>query len=445
MDEKDLKDPRFQQATLGGGCFWCLEAVFAEIRGVRRVLSGYTGGAVVNPSYRQVCNGDTGHAEVIQVEFDPKEVSFADLLDVFFALHDPTTLNRQGNDVGTQYRSVIFTHSQEQAEVARQKIAEFTEVYPRPIVTQVQPLDTFYQAEDYHQNYYRDNPTQGYCQVVIGPKLGKFRAKFVELARHDSLPQASAEHNTKRRQPQTPTTLADAIDICFRDAHILVVNKPAGLTTVRHRDEVDARSQKFMPPSLVDLLPKLLGWAGTGHPRIRAVHRLDKETSGLVVLALTPDAERHLGNQFRDHSTGREYLALVRGAGKTETVESQLVPDRGDGRRGSGSAGQRAVTHVEVLESLGAFSLVRCTLETGRTHQVRIHLGERGTPLCGERIYDRPLHGRPAPDGSNATRPLLHAAKLALDHPKTGKRLEWSVALPEDMQSLVKKLRRSTN
>jgi 23S rRNA pseudouridine1911/1915/1917 synthase len=245
---------------------------------------------------------------------------------------------------------------------------------------------------------------------------------------------------------ESPTETPDIV-VRYRDDHLVVVEKPAGLTTVRHADEIEAigkRAKKFLPPTLVDLLPNVL--AGCGKPikeRIRAVHRIDKETSGLVVLARTSEAESHLGKQFRAHSTGRRYLALVRGQAKDARLESYFVPDRGDGRRGSSTTGkgQHAVTHVRVVEALGDFTLVECELETGRTHQVRIHLGEAGTPLCGERVYDRPLHGKPLPDTSNAKRPMLHAAYLAIDHPATGKRMEWEAKMPKDMAELVKRLR----
>ncbi len=239
--------------------------------------------------------------------------------------------------------------------------------------------------------------------------------------------------------------IARQIIVRYVDDHIAIVEKPAGLTTVRHADEVQSlgpRAKKFLPPTLVDLMPAVLPRAGKPtKSRIRAVHRIDKETSGLVILARTPAAESDLGKQFRAHSTGRHYLALVRGHAKDARIESQLVPDRGDGRRGSGAGGQTAVTHVRVVESLGAFTLVECRLETGRTHQVRIHLGEVGTPLCGERVYDRPRHGKPAPDTSGAERPMLHAAYLAIDHPATGKRLEWHAKLPKDMSELVKRMK----
>jgi 23S rRNA pseudouridine1911/1915/1917 synthase len=180
---------------------------------------------------------------------------------------------------------------------------------------------------------------------------------------------------------------------------------------------------------------------------VRAVHRIDNETSGLVVFARTVEAERHLGRQFRDHSIQRRYLALVRGRAGSGRIESYLARDRGDGRRGSTAArgeGQRAVTHVRVVEELGDYTLVECRLETGRTHQVRVHLGEAGTPLCGERVYDRPLHGPPAADGSGAKRVLLHAARLGFEHPATGKRMEWASPLPRDMADLLRRLRKQS-
>jgi peptide-methionine (S)-S-oxide reductase len=169
-----------EHATLGGGCFWCLEAVFEQLQGVQKAESGYTGGSVPNPDYRQVCGGATGHAEVVQITFDPAVLSFRDLLEVFFATHDPTTPNRQGADVGTQYRSVIFYHSPQQKQIAEEVIAELNDarIWNDPIVTQVVPFETFYRAEDYHQEYYRNNPGQPYCQVVISPKVAKLRKGF---------------------------------------------------------------------------------------------------------------------------------------------------------------------------------------------------------------------------------------------------------------------------
>ena len=169
-----------EKATLGGGCFWCLEAVYEMVEGVTGVKSGYAGGHVESPSYEQVCTGTTGHAEVVQVEYDPDVISYAELLEIFFGIHDPTTPNRQGNDVGPQYRSAIFAHSDEQAETARAVRAAVDDDGPwdDPIVTEVQPLDTFYPAEDYHDAYFRRNGTQPYCQVVIAPKVAKFRNRF---------------------------------------------------------------------------------------------------------------------------------------------------------------------------------------------------------------------------------------------------------------------------
>jgi peptide-methionine (S)-S-oxide reductase len=168
--------------TLAGGCFWCLEAVFDELKGVESVESGYSGGHVQNPGYAQVCDGDTGHAEVVQVTFDPQVLSYKDLLTVFFTIHDPTTLNRQGNDVGTQYRSAIFYHDEQQKKVAEEVIREITAagIWDAPIVTEVTPFDRFYIAEDYHQEYFKKNPFQGYCRVVIAPKVTKFRHKFAD-------------------------------------------------------------------------------------------------------------------------------------------------------------------------------------------------------------------------------------------------------------------------
>lgn len=167
-------------ATLGGGCFWCLEAVFEQLRGVKSVTSGYTGGTVEQPTYEQICTGRTGHAEVIQVAFDPGVITFSDLLDVFFAIHDPTTLNQQGADVGTQYRSAIYFQSMEQQAIANKRIAVESHAYPVPIVTEVTPLGKFYPAEDYHQGYFQGHQEQRYCQMVVSPKVAKFRAKFAD-------------------------------------------------------------------------------------------------------------------------------------------------------------------------------------------------------------------------------------------------------------------------
>ncbi len=170
-----------ETATLGAGCFWCVEAVFDDLRGVTDVVSGYSGGHTENPTYREVCSETTGHAEVAQITFDPAELSFADLLRVFFAVHDPTTLNRQGNDIGSSYRSAIFYHSDEQKRVAEEIIKEVTEagIYDKPIVTEVTAFDKFYPAEDYHQEYFANNPAQPYCAAVVAPKVAKFRKQFL--------------------------------------------------------------------------------------------------------------------------------------------------------------------------------------------------------------------------------------------------------------------------
>lgn len=169
-------------ATLGGGCFWCTEAVFDELKGVEHVESGYSGGTVPTPTYEQVCTGTTGHAEVVQIAFDPKVISYKEILQVFFTVHDPTTLNRQGADAGTQYRSVIFYHNEEQKKTAEQVIKEIeaAKIWDAPIVTQVVPSKAFYMAEDYHQEYFKRNPYQGYCRVVIAPKVAKFREHYRE-------------------------------------------------------------------------------------------------------------------------------------------------------------------------------------------------------------------------------------------------------------------------
>lgn len=172
-------------ATLAGGCFWCLEAVYDELKGVEDVVSGYTGGHLPNPGYRMVCTGMTGHAEVIQVTYDADVISFRDLLNVFFTIHDPTTLNRQGADVGTQYRSAIFYHTPEQKAIAEQTIKEINDskIWGAPIVTEVTELGKFYPAEDYHQEYFANNPNQGYCRAVVAPKVAKFRKQFYEQLR----------------------------------------------------------------------------------------------------------------------------------------------------------------------------------------------------------------------------------------------------------------------
>ena len=177
-----MENNGLETATLAGGCFWCVEAVYDDLKGVEDVVSGYSGGHTENPNYRQVCDGDTGHAEVIQIKFDPNSISFKDILHVFFSVHDPTTLNRQGNDIGTQYRSAIFYHSDDRKRVAEETIREVSEegVYDDPIVTEVVPFEKFWPAEDYHQEYFSNNPNQPYCAAVVAPKVAKFRQKFVD-------------------------------------------------------------------------------------------------------------------------------------------------------------------------------------------------------------------------------------------------------------------------
>ena len=174
-----------ETATVGGGCYWCIEAVFEQLDGVERVVSGFSGGTVKNPAYREVCNGTTGHAEVVQITFDPTRLAYRDLLEIFFAFHDPTTLNRQGPDAGTQYRSAIYTHSPEQERTAREMIAELDEagIWNAPIVTEVAPFGAFYLGPDPHQGYYRNHSDQPYCQAMISPKIAKLRSKYTARLR----------------------------------------------------------------------------------------------------------------------------------------------------------------------------------------------------------------------------------------------------------------------
>jgi len=189
MLQQQLQETRTPQAkevaTLAGGCFWCLEAVYDELKGVEDVVSGYSGGKIPYPSYEMVCTGTTGHAEVVQLTFDPKIISFKEILEVFFTIHDPTTLNRQGPDVGTQYRSAIFYHTPGQRAIAEQVIADLgaSNVWDAPIVTELKPFEKFYPAEDYHQEYFKRNPNQAYCRVVISPKVAKFRKRFLDKLR----------------------------------------------------------------------------------------------------------------------------------------------------------------------------------------------------------------------------------------------------------------------
>jgi 23S rRNA pseudouridine1911/1915/1917 synthase len=238
-----------------------------------------------------------------------------------------------------------------------------------------------------------------------------------------------------------PKESVPASALVYADDAVVVVNKPAGLTTSRSAEdaaEFGDRGQKFLPKTLADLVPGLIGTPGA---RVIPVHRLDRDTSGLVAFARTPAAAESLTAQFRKHTAERRYLALVRGSPADGRIESTVVADRGDGRRGTGPDGKRAVTRVKVRERFAGFALVECRLETGRTHQVRIHLGEVGTPLCGERVYDRPVNGSPAADGSGAKRPMLHAARLGFAHPDTGEAVCWEVPPPADFEKLLAKVR----
>jgi peptide-methionine (S)-S-oxide reductase len=176
--QNSASSAQLETATLGGGCFWCVEAVYQDLKGVTGVVSGYTGGRTVNPTYREVCSGTTGHNEVVQVTFDPAVISFREIIALFFTVHDPTTLNRQGNDTGTQYRSGIYYHTPEQKQIAEEVKAASQALWDNPIVTEIEPLDVFYKAEDYHQNYFKDNPNQPYCSIVIAPKVRKFRQQY---------------------------------------------------------------------------------------------------------------------------------------------------------------------------------------------------------------------------------------------------------------------------
>jgi len=177
------QDKQFEKATLGGGCFWCIEAAFNEIKGVKSAVSGYSGGHIPDPLYKEVSSGKTGHAEVVQISFDPSIITYEQILFIFFSIHDPTTLNRQGNDIGTQYRSIIFFHNNDQKNTAEAVISSLNteNIFNNPIVTELKPFEFFYKAEDYHQEYYENNPSEGYCSYVIKPKMDKFRKKYSHL------------------------------------------------------------------------------------------------------------------------------------------------------------------------------------------------------------------------------------------------------------------------
>lgn len=302
--------------------------------------------------------------------------------------------------------------------------------------------------------------------VRIGPHVETDVARRLQAGKRVSLAAGSLEVRQAGRGPQAADNKTEPlraspgakpqrerrpeprwdIDLVYTDDHVVVANKPAGLTTMRHAEEVaefGPKGQRYLTKTLGGLLPGLLG--APDRP-VFAVHRLDRDTTGLVVFARTPLAADHLTRQFKKHSAERRYIALTRGTPEPGRVESVLVPDRGDGRRGSTRKtnppdGKRAVTHVKVLEDLGDFTAVECRLETGRTHQVRIHLGELGTPLCGERVYDRAVNSKPVPDGSGAARPMLHAARLGFVHPGTGEPMGWEARPPADFAAVWAELR----
>lgn len=251
-------------------------------------------------------------------------------------------------------------------------------------------------------------------------------------------------------RPQRQPKLLDNIPIRYIDTHVVVVEKPSGIATVRHPTEYDwSPERRALVPTLDDLVLHQtgvpLGRKGQGPwPRLRVVQRLDKETSGLIVFARTVEAERGLGRQFKAHTVTRRYLALVPGDVKPQTVRTNLVRDRGDGRRGSGRAsdvGKEAITHLEVAERLSGFTLLSCRLETGRTHQIRIHLAELGHPVCGEKVYGRKRDDTAPPDTSGAPRLALHAALLGFVHPVTEEVMDWEMPLPPDLRELVERLR----
>ncbi len=256
---------------------------------------------------------------------------------------------------------------------------------------------------------------------------------------------ASITRVKKTKRADVAPTIA--LEVVYSDDTVVVVNKPAGLTTSRSKEDAEefgSRAKRFLPKTLADLLPTLLG---SPNRPVWAVHRLDRDTSGLVVFARNTAIAQELTKQFRKHQVDRLYSAMTRGVPSDGRIESVFVRDRGDGRRGSsttatsGQDGLRAVTTLKVTEAIGSFARVECRLETGRTHQVRIHLGEAGFPLCGERLYDRPLHGAPLPDASGAQRPMLHAMRLGFTHPETQEVMTWEVDPPSDFSALVAKLR----
>lgn len=275
------------------------------------------------------------------------------------------------------------------------------------------------------------------------------------------------------RHPAPPPPTEQDVRVRHLDEQVVVVEKPSGVTSIRHAEERDwPQRRKQIQPTLEELLGPLLRKlsssrrararlrdeelgrkprsrnqeAPTGKPMpVRPVHRLDRETSGLMVFARTIPAERHLGEQFRNHTTHRRYLAVVIGKIEPRRIESRLIRDRGDGRRGSTrdpNLGKIAVTHIRPLEDLGDYTLIECRLETGRTHQIRIHLAEMGHPLCGEKVYNQPLFDTPYVDNSDAPRIALHAAELGFVHPSTGEKMTFEMPLPDDLQKFIEQLRR---
>ena len=278
-------------------------------------------------------------------------------------------------------------------------------------------------------------------QKITDPALRLKLGKRVDVVGQG--PPSKGQKPSRAKLKEAPAYDGPQPVLVYSDDSIAVVDKPPGLTTMRHAEEAaefGERGKHYLPATLADLLPAMLGRPGKP---VRAVHRIDRDTSGLVVFARTRPAEQHLTEQFKAHTVERRYLALVRGRPKSGTIESHFVRDRGDGRRGSSATGdgQRAVTHVKVLERLGEFALVECRLETGRTHQVRIHLGEAGWPLSGEKVYDRPMNRPPLPDQSGAKRPMLHAARLGLTHPATDERMTWESEPAEDFKEVLGRLR----
>lgn len=263
---------------------------------------------------------------------------------------------------------------------------------------------------------------------------------------------ASGDKVEVARDADKPVPREESIELRYVDPHVVVVVKPAGINSVRHPEEERwSDTRKQLQPTLAELLPWRLSEESGEYsrrgvpPPVRPVHRLDRETSGLMIFARSVDAERNLGVQFKHHTIGRKYLAIVQGHVDAQRIESRLVRDRGDGRRGSTKQphlGKHAVTHINPLESLNGFTLIECRLETGRTHQIRIHLSELGHPVCGDKVYHVPMFGAKVADKSGAQRLALHAAELGFDHPITGQRLQYSIDPPSDFQSLLERLRR---